>query len=137
MSTSNRPLILIVDDNVANLALGKAYADALGYDALTVSSGNEALTAFECGKPVAVLMDLKMPSLDGVEAMHKLRDLERELCRFRVPIIAWTACDPESSRQQWEAAGGDGFLPKPFDLEQLKGVLACVATPAEPRSASA
>jgi CheY-like chemotaxis protein len=123
MSTDVHPLVMIVDDNEANLALGKVLVEMLGYEVITVLDGRQALSMFETCYPAAVLMDIKMPCLDGLEAMRGIRALEHKLSRLRVPVIAWTACEQRVSEPFWQAAGGDGFLPKPVTPERLKQVL--------------
>ena len=65
-----------------------------------------------------VLMDVKMPLLDGLEAAIEIRALDREDART-VPIIALTANTFQEDREDAAAAGMDGFIPKPFDAQQL------------------
>ena len=63
-------------------------------------------------------MDVKMPLLDGLEAAIEIRSLDREDART-VPIIALTANTFQEDREDAAAAGMDGFIPKPFDAQQL------------------
>jgi two-component system, sensor histidine kinase len=76
------------------------------------------------GAPAAfdlILMDLKMPGLDGLEATRRLRRLEAECRSPRTPVIALTANALEDERRACKQAGFDAFLVKPFDLGDLAG----------------
>ena len=84
-----------------------------------------------------VLMDLKMPGLDGLQATRRLRRLEVESRSPRTPVIALTANALEDERRACKAAGFDAFLVKPFDFGDLRRKSsACAAEPDDVRAPS-
>ena len=98
----------------------------LGFDVVRAADGDEALrlAAPAPGAPAPfdlILMDLKMPGLDGLEATRRLRRLEAESRSPPTPVIALTANALEDERRACKAAGFDAFLVKPFDFGDLAG----------------
>ena len=117
-------LVLVVDDEQNSTVLAGKMLQSLGYRAEFAADGAEALKAFEPGKFSAILMDMAMPVMDGLEATKKIREVETG---FRVPIIALTANVMPGDRERCLAAGMDDFLTKPFKKAELAMKLACVA----------
>jgi two-component system response regulator MprA len=110
--------VLIVDDD---RAVREALRRALtlgGYDALTAGDGNEALAKTATTTPDAVVLDIGMPALDGLEVCRRLRDGGN-----RVPILMLTARDAVADRIDGLDAGADDYLVKPFDVDELKARL--------------
>src|SRR3954447_17863745 len=110
--------VLIVDDD---RAVREALRRALtlgGYDALTAGDGNEALAKTATTTPDAVVLDIGMPALDGLEVCRRLRDGGN-----RVPILMLTARDAVADRIDGLDAGADDYLVKPFDIDELKARL--------------
>jgi CheY-like chemotaxis protein len=109
------PVVLIVEDNAVNQKVETFIMRLLGFESLTVSNGKEALEALEQREFVAVLMDLQMPVMDGIEATRIIRQRER---KKHIPIIALTA------NSDWKEdamnAGCDEFLVKPASKELIK-----------------
>jgi signal transduction histidine kinase/CheY-like chemotaxis protein len=116
--------VLLVEDSRANLQITKALLEAIGCNVTTVSSGPEALTAFQSAKFDLILMDCQMPGMDGYETTRKIRDLE---VGPRTPIVALTADALDGSRVLSLAAGMDDRLTKPFTLSALTAKLTCIA----------
>ena len=113
--------VLLAEDNDLNAEIAVALLDMQGVEARRAANGREAVDMFEASEPGAfdfVLMDVKMPLLDGLEAAIEIRSLDREDART-VPIIALTANTFQEAREDAAAAGMDGFIPKPFDAQQL------------------
>ena len=113
--------VLLAEDNDLNAEIAVALLDMQGVEARRAANGREAVDMFEASEPGAfdfVLMDVKMPLLDGLEAAIEIRALDREDART-VPIIALTANTFQEDREDAAAAGMDGFIPKPFDAQQL------------------
>lgn len=94
---------------------------SLGYQAKFASNGQEAVSAFAPGKFSAILMDMQMPVMDGLEATRRIREME---AGGHVPIIALTANVMPGDCERCFAAGMDGFLSKPFKKESLVAKLA-------------
>jgi CheY-like chemotaxis protein len=86
-----------------------------------VTQGEAALEQLRRNHFDCVLMDMRMPGLDGLEATRRWRAEETGM---RLPIIALTANASEADRQRCIAAGMDGFLTKPVDSERLLSTLA-------------
>ena len=110
--------VLVVEDNPVNHAVAGGMLEVLGYSAAVARDGVEAVRALAGDHEyVAVLMDVRMPRLDGYEATREIR--RNEPPGRRVPIIAMTASAIEGERERCLAAGMDDFLVKPVDLELL------------------
>jgi two-component system sensor histidine kinase/response regulator len=103
--------VLIADDTPENSALLEQTLQSAGFETQVVADGEAAVAAFASWHPRAVLMDLRMPGLDGTEAIRRIRQMQNGRS---VAIIAVTASVFEEDRQLVFAAGGDDFLSKPF-----------------------
>ncbi|MBE0402154.1 ATP-binding protein [Halomonas citrativorans] len=129
--------ILIVDDNASNRELLKALLETDQLRITLADSGHEALALAVNYTADMVLMDIRMPSMDGVETSQALRRINNHWSRC--PIIAVTAHALSSERQQWLAAGLDDVLIKPVDEAQLQQLLLrfLAVTPSLPSVTSA
>jgi len=113
--------ILVVDDNVVNLQVMKAYLKKLGCVCFSAQNGQEAVD-FLAGHQVAgVFMDCQMPVMDGFEATAEIR--RREGQGPRTQIIAMTASALPEDREKCLAAGMDGYIAKPVNMAQVKGLI--------------
>jgi two-component system, cell cycle response regulator DivK len=108
--------VLIVEDNEKNMKLFRDILQAVGYTPLEASSGEEALVLAAEEGPALVLMDIQLPGLDGAEALQRLRADERTA---GVPVLALTAQAMQGDRERFLAAGFDGYLSKPVDVDEL------------------
>lgn len=99
------------------LRLIAAQLALLGYRADTVESGHVALERLSSGRYDAILMDVQMPGIDGLETTRRLRVLEGS--RRHTPVIAVTASEATDTRARCLAAGMDDFLAKPMDPESM------------------
>ncbi|MGF1646732.1 MAG: response regulator transcription factor [Kineosporiaceae bacterium] len=106
--------ILVVDDEPAVLASLERTLVFEGYAVRTAADGAEALAAVTAAVPDAVVLDVQMPRVDGLEVCRRLR---ARGCR--VPILVLTARDATPDRVAGLGAGADDYLPKPFALEEL------------------
>ena len=111
------PLVLVVDDNEKNLKLACDVLDAAGLRTLGASSGAEALArAAEC-VPDVILLDLRLPDLDGTEVLRELRSLERTAT---IPVVAVSALSHMDA--EWvRATGFAGCIEKPIDVSGFAG----------------
>jgi sigma-B regulation protein RsbU (phosphoserine phosphatase) len=123
MKTPNTP-ILFVDDGRANLIALEAVFDSEGYEIVGVTSGQEALAEVERREFAVVLLDLQMPTMDGVETARRMRARAAELGR-QVPIIFVTAIDTDRARilRAYEAGAVD-FMQKPLEAPILRAKVA-------------
>jgi PAS domain S-box-containing protein len=110
--------VLIVDDVATNRDLLAEVLVRVGFQTRTAQSGAEALQICEVWNPDAVLLDLRMPGMDGIEAARQLRQRGS-----RAVIIAVTASSLAPAEREARAAGADGYLRKPYRNEELFAVL--------------
>ncbi len=111
--------VLIVDDREANVELLKAALETRGFRVRTAKNGLEAVAAFDTAPSDVVLTDLKMPVLDGSEAIRRIRARATR----HVPVIAITANPSPEAEAGALAAGADRLLAKPVDLEVLHKIM--------------
>jgi len=114
--------ILVADDAPTMRILLEALLTRDGHTCDLVEDGNEAVAAVRASDYDAVLMDVQMPRLDGLEATRKIR--KEEGPRSRVPIVFVTASAMAGDEERFLAAGGDGYVSKPITPETLRAVLA-------------
>jgi two-component system sensor histidine kinase/response regulator len=110
------PKVLVVDDNAENRALARAALEDEGYVAILASSGDEGIRAFEAERPDCVLLDVRMPGMDGFEVCTRIRALPGGA---DVPVIFLTALRDVDTFDQALRAGGDDFLTKPVRPTEL------------------
>ena len=108
--------VLIVDDTEDNRDLLTEMLSRTGFSTRSASSGKEALRVYKTWRPHLILMDMRMPSMDGLEAIQWIRATARG---NTVKIMSVTANTFESTRQEALEAGADDFLGKPFREEEL------------------
>jgi len=127
--------ILVAEDNEINALLARALLVKLGHRPTMAANGEAAiecwLAARAAGTPYdRVLMDLRMPGMDGLETTRRIRAMEAEYECARTPIVALTANVSAEDREACLAAGMDDFLIKPLDRERLAAALAASSTAA-------
>ena len=110
--------ILLVDDNPDNLKLLAAILNEQGYHVRASDSGRYALKSIRTLRPDLILLDVKMPEMDGIEALHAIRELTT-----KVPIIALTANVMVSDVDNYLQQGFVAHVGKPVDMNSLYGVL--------------
>ena len=118
--------ILLADDDHVNLRMAKRMLENKGYVVECAETGKEAVAAFEKSKAFhfsAVLLDIRMPEMDGLEAAKTIRSMEREDAES-VPVIAMTANAFGEDVAMSMAAGMDAHLTKPVEPEDLFRTLA-------------
>ena len=108
--------ILVVEDNERNMKLVRELLEATGYRAIEAATGSQALDLAREHRPDLVLMDIRLPDIDGVEALSRLRADDRTAS---IPVLAVTAQAMQGDRERCLAAGFDGYLSKPIDVGQL------------------
>ncbi len=116
-----KPTILIIDDNEDDVLITKVALSKTGRELKTevALSGEAGLALIREGKtpPKLVLLDLKMPRMDGIEVLRKIRDDES---LRSIPVVIVTNSNLESDEQAALRAGADNFLRKARDLDQYK-----------------
>lgn len=111
-----RPLILAVDDNEQNRALVQATLEEEGHGVLLASNGEEALAAFDADLPDCVLLDVRMPGMDGLSVCRAIRG---RTVGNDTPVVFLTALRDVDTFDEALKAGGDDFLTKPIRPTEL------------------
>jgi CheY-like chemotaxis protein len=122
--------VLLVDDNRVNVLVSAYALRKLGCDVVEAEDGQQALEALESDRFDLVLMDVRMPVLDGLEATREFR--RREKGGKRTPVVALTAGALLQEQQECFDAGMDDFASKPFSSESIRDVLARWLAPQTP-----
>lgn len=116
-----KPLrVLVADDNPSNQRVLVEMLKRLGYRADAVADGKEVLQALERQPYDLVLMDIRMPEMDGITATHVIRKLQP---RGDPKIVAITAYALEGDKERCLEAGMDDYISKPVKMEELEAVL--------------
>ena len=117
MEPEKRPIILIAEDDESNYLLLFALLKR-DYQIIHALDGLEAIQKYRQYSPDAILMDLKMPNMDGLEATREIRKLNTG-----IPIIVVSAFAFDSDKQEASKAGCTDYLTKPIDSRLLKETL--------------
>jgi signal transduction histidine kinase/CheY-like chemotaxis protein len=115
--------ILVVDDNPTNRLVLTTLLEHLGVSCGAVSNGFEAVRSWEAGEWGAILMDIHMPVMDGLEATRAIRAQESSQSRPRTAIIAVTASVMSHETEIYRTAGMDDVVPKPVNAQRLYDAL--------------
>jgi PAS domain S-box-containing protein len=120
----DRRRVLLVEDNPVNTQVAMALLGKLGYAAVAVGNGAEAVSTLESEEFDVVLMDCQMPVMDGYEATRIIRDPTSAVRNHAIPVIALTANAMAGDRERCLAAGMSDYMPKPVRSSTLGEVLA-------------
>ena len=117
--------ILLVEDYKPNVLVAQSMLEDLGYEVDVAMNGKEALEKVRKNRMsyAAVLMDIQMPHMDGLEATYFLREEEKENNAVPIPVIAITAHALRGDREKCLEAGMNDYIAKPFEMNELKTVL--------------
>jgi DNA-binding response OmpR family regulator len=110
--------ILVVDDDASIREILSTQLGRLKYETVLAGNGQEAIDAFKAEKPDLVLMDLMMPTMDGLTACQKIRAMEKR--GQRTPILFLTARGSQQDKLSSALSGGDDFISKPISLQELR-----------------
>jgi two-component system KDP operon response regulator KdpE len=110
---SDRPLVLVCDDETQILRALRVILRDAGYESLPAENGEEALDAAAVRHPEAAIVDLVLPDMDGVEVCRRLREWSE------IPIIVLSAVGDEEAKVRALAAGADDYVTKPFGPREL------------------
>jgi two-component system sensor histidine kinase/response regulator len=113
---SRRSVVLVVDDNAENRALAQATLEDEGYGVVLAASGEAGVAAFLRDKPDCVLLDVRMPGMDGIAAAQRIREAPGGT---EIPIVFVTAQRDVETFDRARIAGGDDFITKPFRPAEL------------------
>ncbi len=120
-----KPLrVLVVEDDATNLLAARHMLERLGHSVVAVTNGRQALDVLGREAVDAVLMDVQMPEMDGLEATRSIRKGEVPGADPAMRIIAMTAHAMTGDKERFLEAGMDGYISKPVDMVELGRVLA-------------
>jgi len=144
MAESASKKVLLAEDNRLNALVASRFLQSLGFSVERVSNGSEAVNAWAAGGFCAVLMDVSMPVMSGLEAARTIRDREREAQAVAikkapmshndqaspssspVPLFAITAHRGDAIEADCDAAGFTAIVPKPLSKDGLRQALQSV-----------
>src|SRR5215216_7798823 len=126
LPTEPKFLILVVDDSADNVAVLSLDLQQQGYRVVTASDGEDAVTVATQMLPNLILMDINLPSLDGLGATRRIRETE---ALRDVPIVAITAFGTEGFQRAAYDAGVAGYLTKPLDFDRMHLLVARLLSP--------
>jgi CheY-like chemotaxis protein len=118
---SHAPLVLVAEDNPANVALIQYFARMRGCRTALASNGIEAVAYARAMRPDIILMDVNMPEMDGLEATRRIT---RDPRTRHIPIVCVTANAMAEDRESCLAAGAAAYLSKPVNLQELASTIA-------------
>lgn len=108
--------ILVIEDNAANLKLAQLVLGSAGYSVLSAESAERGIALVREQRPDLVLMDIRLPDMDGITATRLLKD---DPATAAIPLIALTAFAMKGDEERIRAAGCDGYLSKPYRFDEL------------------
>ncbi|MGE5851046.1 MAG: response regulator [Candidatus Methylomirabilota bacterium] len=109
------PRILVVDDEPDARELLQAFLMTKGYEVLTASDGEQALQKVKEERPHLILLDVRMPKMNGLEVLKRVREIDRE-----VGVIMVTAVNEEETGRHALQMGAFDYITKPLDLKYLE-----------------
>src|SRR5260221_1078308 len=116
MTDSAGEVVLIVDDNERNLRLARDVLRFAGFRTIEAATGGEGISLALDRLPDVILMDIRLPDVDGAEAARRLKSDPRTA---RIPIVALTSLAMKGDRDSFLAAGFDGYLEKPISVREF------------------
>jgi two-component system cell cycle response regulator DivK len=111
---AQQPLVLIVDDNEKNQRLVRDVLRNAGFRTIEAASGGEGIALAAEHEPDVILMDLRLPDMDGMDASRRLGEGERTA---RIPVVALSSLPLDGD--SFRAAGFAGYLEKPFRVREF------------------
>jgi CheY-like chemotaxis protein len=114
-------LVLVVEDNEKNLKLVRDILQYRGYRTVEARTAEEGIELARAHLPDLVLMDIRLPGMDGMAALEVLRAEPRTA---GIPVVAVTASVMPEERDRFRAAGFDGFIEKPIDVRAFPAQVA-------------
>ena len=109
-------LVLIVDDNQMNVKLARDVLRFAGFRTLEAGTAGDGISLATEHLPDVVLMDIRLPDMNGTDAVHRLKENERTA---GIPVVALTSFAMKGDRERFLAEGFDGYLEKPINVREF------------------
>jgi two-component system cell cycle response regulator DivK len=116
MTSPRSEVALVVDDNEKNLKLARDVLRHAGFRTLEASTGRGAVTLAVEQLPDVILMDIRLPDMDGTMAVRELKNDARTAA---IPVVALTSFAMKGDRERFIAAGFDGYIEKPISVRDF------------------
>jgi DNA-binding response OmpR family regulator len=110
--------ILVVDDESKVPKLFEAMLKPLGHEVLTASTGQKGVEAYPLHRPMAAILELNLPDINGVEVLTEIRAVDP-----KAPVLIWTDADTKGLEQEARKRGVTEFLLRQFSLQELSMAL--------------
>ncbi len=111
----NKDKILVIDDDSGIRSLIRDFLDKKGYNVITASSAEEGLEKFKQERPILILLDIKLPGMDGVVTLKRIREIDE-----KVGVIMVTGVEDDEVLKEARSLGAYEYIVKPFDLNYLE-----------------
>jgi len=111
-------LVLIIDDNERNLRLARDVLRFAGFRTIEATTAADGILSAASGRPDLILMDVRLPDMDGEAALVRLRS---EPTTAGIPVVAVTSSAMMGDRDRLLSAGFDGYLEKPISVKEFAG----------------
>ncbi|NDV25203.1 PAS domain S-box protein [Desulfovibrio sp. JC010] len=121
---SSKLKVMLVEDELVNRMMARRLLERMGHEVICAENGAECLEMLADNKIDAILMDIQMPVMDGLEATRTIRTSNDFINVRSIPIIALSAHANKESRYSALEAGVNGYLCKPFEMKDLEKILA-------------
>jgi CheY-like chemotaxis protein len=122
-TSSRRPTILIADDQPALIAVTRNYLESVGFQVITARDGSEAIQQACALQPDLILMDVRMPVVDGLNAIRQIRASTDPKTRD-IAIVSLSGHASAADKEKCLAAGATAYLNKPFGVRELDRIIA-------------
>lgn len=109
------PRVLVVDDEPDAVELLTEFLTSKGYEVITAGGGEEAIQKVKAERPHLILLDVRMPKMNGLEVLRQVRQIDNE-----IGVIMVTAVNEEATGRQALELGAFDYIVKPLDLEYLE-----------------
>ena len=116
-------VVLVVEDNPANMTLATFLLESAGHTVLSATDAEAGLTLARDEQPNLILMDIQLPGMDGLEATGLLK---RDDATRAIPVIALTALAMKGDEERIRAAGCDGYIAKPMRYQEFLATISAL-----------
>jgi two-component system response regulator (stage 0 sporulation protein F) len=110
--------LLIIDDDQETCIYLQGFFAKRGCQVMTSFNGEEGILSFKKHKPDLVLLDVKMPGINGLEVLKEIKDKDKH-----TSVVMFTIAADDPTRKMAEELGADGFIRKPFNMDELEGTV--------------